>query len=100
MTSKLKPIPLAAIINTRVAKRGTKKGKAFEYDLRIDLLGQFIKELRQVRTLTQEQLGELAGVSKSQIAKIENDVKNVRLGTILKVVSALGASINFRIRWD
>ena len=47
--------------------------------------------------MTQEQLGELVGVQKSQISKIENSVTNARFDTILKVFTALGAKINFNV---
>lgn len=68
--------------------------------MRIDLLGQAIKQARQDRNLTQEQLGKLVGVQKAQISKIENSVKNARLETILKVFEALGAKVNFNVELD
>jgi transcriptional regulator with XRE-family HTH domain len=37
-------------------------------------LGQAIKQARQERNLTQAQLGELVGVPKAQISKIENNL--------------------------
>ncbi len=85
------------MINKQIGKRGTEKREAFENELRIDLLGQAIKQARQERNLTQEQLGELVGVQKAQISKIENSVKNARLETILKVFDALGAKVNFNV---
>ena len=65
--------------------------------MRIDLLGQAIKQARQERHLTQAQLGDLVGVQKAQISKIENSVKNARFETILKVFDALGAKVNFNV---
>lgn len=38
--------------------------------------------------MAQEQLDELVGVRKAQISKIENNVKNARFETILKVFDA------------
>jgi len=61
------------------------------------LLGQAIRQARQERNLTQEQLGELVGVQKAQISKIENSVKNARFETIIKVFEALGAKVNFNV---
>jgi transcriptional regulator with XRE-family HTH domain len=63
-------------------------------------LGQAIKHARQERNLTQEQLGELVGVQKAQISKIENSVKNARFETIIKVFEALGAKVNFNIEMN
>ena len=97
MANKFKTVSLETMIDKHIGKRGTERREAFENELRIDLLGQAIKQARQERNLTQEQLGELVGVQKAQISKIENSVKNARLETILKVFEALGAKVNFSV---
>ena len=97
MDKKMKTVSLNTMIDKHVGKLGTKRRDAFEHELRIDLLGQAIKQVRQERNLTQEQLGELVGVQKAQISKIENSIKNARLDTILKVFDALGAKVNFHV---
>ncbi len=96
-TNKFKTVSLDTMIDKHIGKRGTSKRDAFENELRIDLLGQAIKQARQERNLTQEQLGELVGVQKAQISKIENSVKNARFETIIKVFEALGAKVNFNV---
>lgn len=97
MTDKFKTVSLNTMIDKHIGELGTEKRNAFENELRIDLLGQAIKQARQERNLTQEQLGELVGVQKAQISKIENSVKNARFETILKVFDALGATVNFNV---
>jgi len=97
MNKKLKTVSLDTMIDKHIGKRGTPKREAFENELRIDLIGQSIKQARQERNLTQEQLGKLVGVQKAQISKIENSVKNARFETILKVFDALGATVNFSV---
>ncbi|MDQ6903725.1 MAG: helix-turn-helix domain-containing protein [Bacteroidota bacterium] len=97
MADKFKTVSLDTMIDKHVGKRGTTKRDAFENELRIDLLGQAIRQARQERNLTQEQLGELVGVQKAQISKIENSIKNARLETVLKVFEALGAKVNFNV---
>lgn len=96
-TQTFKTVPLDTMIDKHIGKRGTKKRETFENELRIDLLGQAIKQARQEQNLTQEQLGNLVGVQKAQISKIENSVKNARFETILKVFDALGAKVNFTV---
>lgn len=96
-TNKFKTVSLDTMIDKHIGKRGTKKREAFENELRIDLLGQAIKQARQERNMTQEELGELVGVQKAQISKIENSVKNARFETIMKVFEALGAKVNFNV---
>ena len=88
MANKFKTVKLDTMIDKHIGKLGTTRRDAFENELRIDLLGHTIKQVRQERNLTQEQLGELVGVKKSQISKIENSVKNARFETILKVFDA------------
>jgi len=97
MADKLKTVSLDTMIDKHIGKRGTEKRESFENELRIDLLGQAIKQARLERNLTQEQLGKLVGVQKAQISKIENSVKNARFETILKVFNALGLKINFNV---
>lgn len=99
-TNKFKTVPLDAMIDKHIGKRGTKKRERFENELRIDLLGEAIKQARQERKMTQEQLGDIVGVQKAQISKIENSVKNARFETILKVFDALGAKVIFNVELD
>ncbi len=96
-TNKFKTVSLDTMIDKHIGKRGTEKREIFENELRIDLLGQAIKHARQERNMTQEELGELVGVQKAQISKIENSVKNARFETIMKVFEALGAKVNFNV---
>jgi DNA-binding XRE family transcriptional regulator len=97
MKDRFKTVSLETMIDKHIGKPGTIKREAFENELRIDLLGYKIKEVRKQRNLTQEQLGKLVGVQKAQISKIENSVKNARFETILKVFEALGAKVNFNV---
>ncbi|MDY3548987.1 helix-turn-helix transcriptional regulator [Riemerella anatipestifer] len=96
-TDKFKTVSLDTMIDKHIGKRGTEKREAFENELRIDLLGQAIKKARQERNMTQEELGELVGVQKAQISKIENSMKNARFETIMKVFEALGAKVSFNV---
>ncbi len=93
----MKTYSLEELTDKYIGKKGTKKRDEFENELRLDLLGQTIKQVRQERNLTQEELGELVGVKKAQISKIENSTTDARFTTILKVFDALGAKVNFNI---
>ena len=97
MENQLKTVSLDTMIDKHIGKLGTARRDSFENELKIELLGQAIKQARQDRNLTQEQLGELVGVQKAQISKLENSVTNARFETILKVFSALGAKVNFNV---
>ena len=83
-----------------IGKVGTPERDKYEFDLKMEVLGDMIKSVRKERHLTQEQLGELIGVQKSQISKLERNTKNVTIETILKVFNALKANIKFTIQVD
>jgi DNA-binding XRE family transcriptional regulator len=94
---ELKTYSLDEITDKYIGKRGTPKRETFEYELRLDLLGDAIKQARKERHLTQGELGELVGVKKAQISKLENSLTDARFETILKVFKALNAKINFNV---
>jgi len=91
---------LDEITDEFIGKQGTPKREKFEFDLKLDLLGEMLKKTRKEKNLTQEQLGELIGVKKAQISKIENSTKDVRFLTIMKVFEALKAKVKFSIEFD
>ena len=90
---ELKRYSLDEVKNKFLGKKGTSKRDAYENELRLDLLGETIRQTRIQRNLTQEQLGLLVGVQKAQISKIENNFKDARISTILKVFDALQTKI-------
>jgi DNA-binding XRE family transcriptional regulator len=96
-SKKLKLYSLDEITDKHIGKKGTKKRDEFESELRLDLLGEAIKRARKERHLTQEELGELVGVQKAQISKLEHSLTDARFETIIKVFKALNAKINFNI---
>ncbi|MCF8392212.1 MAG: helix-turn-helix domain-containing protein, partial [Bacteroidales bacterium] len=52
-------------------KSGTPEREEYEFDLKMELIGEKIKQLRIQNNLTQSQLGELVGVKRAQISKLE-----------------------------
>lgn len=55
-----------------------------------------IKSLRKSRNLTQEQLGILSGMSKSQISKMENGILGSE-ETVLRLLDALGYELELKV---
>ena len=49
---------LEEMLDRHVGKIGTEKRDEFEYELKMDLLGEAIKRTRKKRNLTQTQLGK------------------------------------------
>jgi DNA-binding XRE family transcriptional regulator len=93
----MKTYSLEEMTDKYIGKKGTHKRDAFEEELRLDILGQTIKNIRKERRLTQSELGKLVGVQKSQISKVENNLTDARFETILKVFNALGAKVKFNV---
>jgi HTH-type transcriptional regulator/antitoxin HipB len=76
---------------------GSSDREVFDQDLRVGIIGAQIKQIRLERNLTQAQLGELVGLKKARIAKLENSPKQARIDTILKVCVALDAKLFFSV---
>ena len=93
----MKTYSLEEVTDEYVGKPGTPERDAFEQELRLDILGHTIRQLREDQNLTQAELGELVGVKRAQISKIENSLTDARFETILKVFRALNAKVNFSI---
>ena len=96
----MKTYSLEEVTDQYIGKRGTPNRELFEQELRLELLGDAIKKARKAKHMTQEQLGELVGVQKSQIAKIENSTTDARFSTILRVFDALKAKVNFTVELE
>lgn len=99
-TKKTKSYTLDEMKDKFIGKRGNPVREKYEYELRMDLLGQMIKTTRKERNLTQEQLGQLIGVQKAQISKLENSANSASIDTILKVFQALKAEISFHVKLE
>ncbi|HBB93236.1 MAG TPA: transcriptional regulator [Bacteroidales bacterium] len=80
-----------------IGKMGTPDRDKFEYELQMDLIGKAIKQTRKERNLTQEELGKLIGVQKSQISRIESNVSNVTIDTLMRVFNALQAKVKLQV---
>lgn len=96
----MKTYTLEELTDNYIGIKGTEKRDEFDNELRLDLIGYEIKKARKERNLTQQQLGELVGVKKAQISKIENSATDARFSTILKVFKVLGAKVTFNVELD
>ncbi len=86
--------------NKYIGEQGTEKREAYEYELRMEIIGGMIKAARLERHLTQEELGKLVGVQKAQISKLENNTNSATIDTILRVFKALQAEISFSVKLE
>jgi DNA-binding XRE family transcriptional regulator len=67
-------------------KRGTKERNELEAGYENFKIGALIHDTRIEMGMTQEQLAEKVGTTKSYISKIENNLKEARISTLQKIV--------------
>ena len=77
---------LNTFIDENYGEKGTPKRDAFEEGYTEFKLGALLQNARLKKGLTQEQLAEKCGTNKAYISKIENDIKDVRISTLKKII--------------
>ncbi len=73
-------------LDKQYGKIGTPEREKFEEGFEAFKLGVMIKELRKENGLTQEQLAEKCGTTKTYISRIENNASDIRLSTLMRIV--------------
>ena len=80
-------------------KTGTSKRDKLDAGYENFKIGAMIHDARLEKGLTQEQLAEKTGTTKSYISKIENNVKEARFSTLQKIVKlGLGGHLELSIK--
>jgi len=74
-------------LDQQYGKRGTKERETFEEGFEAFKLGVMIQELRKQNGLTQSQLAEKCGTTKNYISRIENNASDIRLSTLMRIIS-------------
>lgn len=95
----MKTYKLSEAEDLLIGQKGTLERDEYEFELKADLIGDMIRQVRKERNLTQEELGELIGVKKSQVSRLENNTKNMTIDTIFKVFNAMNAEVNFNVQY-
>lgn len=86
-------------IDGKYGKVGTPRRDAFEKGFEAFKIGALIQQARQERGLTQEELAQKCGTNKGYISKIENNIKEVRLSTLQRIVEVgLGGHLELSIK--
>ncbi len=86
-----------------LGKIGTERRDAFETAVGKEIqayhVGEAIKQARKKKNMTQEELGELMGVKKAQISRIESG-QTFNLNTVIRAFKAMGIHLNLEIVED
>ena len=85
--------------DSHYGKIGTQKRDDLDAVYENFKIGAMIHNARIEKGLTQEQLAEKTGTTKSYISKIENNVKEARFSTLQKIVElGLGGHLELSIK--
>lgn len=72
-----------------------RKPRTKEIDLKLDRIGNIIREARLNQGLTQEELAELVDVTPAYIGHIERNQRSFSLQTLVKLVTELDIDMNY-----
>jgi ribosome-binding protein aMBF1 (putative translation factor) len=90
---------LADYKDQHLGKRGTKSREDYETSYEQLKVGALIHEARIEKGLTQEELAEKCGTTKSYISRIENNLKEVRISTLQRIVEVgFGGQLKLSIK--
>lgn len=85
-------------LDKQYGKRGTTEREKFEEGFEAFKLGVMIRELRKKSGMTQEQLAEKCGTTKTYISRIENNASDIRLSTLMRIIrEGFGRQLKFSI---
>lgn len=88
----------ASHLDEQYGKRGTVARENFEAGFEAFKLGIMLQEMRKEKGLTQQELAEKCGTSKTYISRIENDASDIRLSTLMRIVQVgLGGHLKFSV---
>ena len=85
-------------LDKQYGKKGTAKRNKYEEEFEAFKLGVMLQELRKEQGLTQEQLAEKCGTTKTYISRIENNASDIRLSTLMRIIrEGLGGHLKFSV---
>ncbi len=85
-------------LNEEYGERGTSTREEFEEGFEAFKLGAMLQELRKEKGMTQAQLAEKCGTTKTYISRIENDASDIRLSTLMRIIrEGLGGHLKLSV---
>jgi HTH-type transcriptional regulator / antitoxin HipB len=88
----------SAHLDEQYGKKGTAEREQYEEGFEAFKLGAMIQELRKEQGLTQEQLAEKCGTTKTYISRIENNASDIRLSTLMRIIrQGLGGNLKLNV---
>lgn len=85
-------------LDQQYGKPGTPTRDEFEEGFEAFKLGAMLQELRKEKGLTQAQLAQKCGTTKTYISRIENDASDIRLSTLMRIIrEGLGGHLKLSV---
>lgn len=86
------------IKNSVYGEAGTERRDELDRDFESFKIGLLLRNAREEKNLTQEQLGELIDKKRTYISRVENNGSNLTLKTLFDIVEkGLGGKVNISI---
>jgi ribosome-binding protein aMBF1 (putative translation factor) len=80
-------------------KKGSTRRDELDREIETFKIGLLIREARESKNMTQEELGNVISKKRSYISRIENDGSNMNLKTLYDIVEkGLGGKVNIAIK--
>ena len=90
---------LSELIDEKYGKLGTPTRDEYQRGFEEFKMGVLIQEARKKKGMTQQELADKCGTNKAYISRVENDIKDVRLSTLRKIVEAgLGGELELAVK--
>ena len=86
-------------LDQQYGKKGTKTRNDYEQGFEAFKLGVILQEMRKKKGMTQEELAVKCGTTKNYISRIENDASDIRLSTLMRIVS-LGFGAHLKLSME
>ena len=80
-------------------KKGSSRRNELDRELESFKIGLLIRQARESKNMTQEELGKVISKKRSYISRIENDGSNMNLKTLFDIVEkGLGGKVDIAIK--
>ena len=79
-------------------KRGSSRRDELEREMEALKIGLMLRQAREAKKMTQEELGKVIAKKRSYISRVESDGSNINLKTLYDIVEkGLGGKVNIAI---
>lgn len=89
------------LLDRKYGERGIPEREDWEQSFEAFKIGVLIEEARKKRNMTQQDLADLCGTSKSYISRIESNTSDIRLSTLMRIIQkGLGGTLKLSLELE